>query len=210
MKTKIIFLVSSLVLFTTCIKDIAGPGGCFQQDVLPVFISNCTMSGCHNSKDKRAGYDLTTYEGIIKGIKARHPLNSEIYNTIRGNNPSMPQKPYPKLSLKDINTIKLWINKGAKNTSNCQSCDSVDFTYNGRVKNIMQTWCVGCHNTGNKGGGYDLSNYTNIILSIPNNKLIGSIKHQPGFLPMPQNGGQVSACDIKAIENWIKVGYPNN
>jgi hypothetical protein len=46
----------------------------------------------------------------MKGIKAKHPLRSEIYNTIKGRNPSMPENPYPKLSSSDVNMIKLWIN----------------------------------------------------------------------------------------------------
>ncbi|MEO6303480.1 MAG: cytochrome c, partial [Bacteroidia bacterium] len=172
-------------------------------------VSNCTMSGCHNSKDKRAGYDLSNYEGIMKGIKPKHPLNSEIYNTIKGNNPSMPERPYAKLSSKDVNMIKLWINMGARNSSNCKSCDTTNFEYTNRIKSIMQSWCVGCHNPGNKGGGFDLSDYNGLIVAIPNNKLLGSIKHQSGFIPMPQNGGQISSCEITAIEKWVVNGHPN-
>ncbi|MEO6302595.1 MAG: cytochrome c [Bacteroidia bacterium] len=211
MKTKLaLALLSSLLVLTTCTKDSAGPDGCFQEDVLPIFVSNCTMSGCHNSKDKRAGYDLGNYEGIMKGIKAKHPLNSEIYNTIKGNNPSMPQKPYTNLSSKDVNMIKLWINMGARNSSNCKNCDTANFSYSGRIKNIIQVWCVGCHNSGNNGGGFDLSDYNGLVNAIPNNKLLGSIKHLPGFLAMPQTGGRISQCEITAIEKWIGAGHPNN
>jgi hypothetical protein len=205
-----LLLLCNLVLLTTCKKDIAGPDGCFQEDVLPIFISNCTMSGCHNSKDKRSGYDLSNYEGIMTGIKPMQPFNSEIYNTIKGKNPSMPEKPYSKLSSKDVSMIKLWINMGASNTSNCKTCDTANFDYSGRIKGIVQNWCVGCHNSGNSGGGFDLSDYNGIIKSIPNNKLLGSIKHMPGVLAMPQTGGQLSKCEITSIEKWINNGYPNN
>lgn len=211
MKIRVTFLlIISFFLLTTCTKDQAGPDGCFQEDVFPIFVSNCTMSGCHNSKDKKAGYDLSNYEGIMKGIKSKHPLNSEIYNTIRGNNPSMPEKPYAKLSSKDVNMIKLWINMGARNSSNCKNCDTINFTYTGRVKGIMQIWCVGCHNSANSGGGFDLSSYSGVVSSLANNKLLGSVKHLPGFSAMPQSGGQISSCDISAIEKWIANGYPNN
>ena len=211
MKNKIVLvLLSGLFLLTTCTKDQAGPYGCFQEDVLPIFVSNCTMSGCHNSKDKRGGYDLSNYEGIMKGIKAKHPLSSEIYNTIKGKNPSMPAKPYSKLSSSDVNMIKLWINMGARNTFNCKSCDTTNFGYSGRVKGIMQRWCVGCHNSGNSGGGFNLSDYNGLIKAIPDNKLLGSIKHSAGFSPMPQTGGLVSQCEITAIEKWIANGYRNN
>ncbi len=168
------------------------------------------MSGCHNSKDKRAGYDLTTYEGIMKGVKPNHPLLSEVYKVIRGNNPSMPEKPYPKLNAKDVSLIKLWINMGAQNTSNCSNCDTVNFAYSSRVKDIMSTWCIGCHNPSSAGGGFDLSTYNGVAASVANNKLLGSMKHMSGFIPMPQGGDQIQACDINAIEKWINAGFPNN
>lgn len=210
MKIKLaLLLIIASVLLTTCTKDQAGPDGCFQEDVLPIFISNCTMSACHNTKDKRAGYDLSNYEGIMKGIKPKHPLNSEIYTTIKGNNPSMPERPYAKLSSKDVNMIKLWINMGARNSSNCKSCDTSNFTYSDRIKPIMQSWCVGCHNSGNSSSGFNLSDYSGVTAAIANNKLLGSIKHQTGFIAMPQNGGQISPCEIAAIEKWIVNGAPN-
>lgn len=210
MKKKLIVAALGTLFLATCTKDRSGPDGCFQEDVLPIFISNCTMSGCHNSKDKADGYDLSNYDGIMKGIKPKHPLQSEIYKTIRGNNPSMPQSPYPKLSAADVSMIKLWINMGAMNTSNCRNCDTLNYTYSGRINGIMQTWCVGCHNTGNSGGGFDLSTYNGLIQTIPNNKLIGSIRHSAGFMAMPLSGGQLSDCDIAAIEKWIVAGYPDN
>lgn len=199
-----------MLLLTTCTKDIVGPGGCFQEDVLPIFISNCSMSGCHNSKEKRGGYDLTNYEGIMKGVKPKHPLQSEIYRTIKGNNPSMPQSPYPKLSAKDLSTIKLWINKGASNTFNCKSCNTINDTYSTKIRPLIDVWCVGCHHSGNKGGGIDLSNYNGMVSSIANHKLLGSLNHLAGFSPMPQNAAPLQKCDIDAIEKWINHGYPNN
>lgn len=206
-KIIIIALIGSLLSFTTCIKDIYSPNACFQEDVLPIFITNCTFSGCHGSKS-RESYNLTTYDGIMQGITPKHPLLSEIYTSINGNNPSMPQSPYSKLSSKDVHTIKVWIQMGARNTSNCRSCDTTIFTYNAKIKTIMQTWCVGCHNSGNSGGGYDLSSSGGVISAVANNKLLGSINHQVGYSAMPKNAGQLSSCDIKAIEKWITAGYP--
>lgn len=210
MKTKLIFFACCMFVFSTCTKDIYGPNACFSENVLPIFVSNCTMSGCHNAKDKKARLDLTTYEGIMQGVKAYHPLLSDVYKVIKGNNPSMPEKPYAKLSAKDVSTIKLWIAMGAENTSNCSNCDTVDFSYTSRVKKIMDSWCTGCHNSSNAGGGFNLSSYDGVVNSIANNKLLGSIKHTAGVIPMPQSGGQLQACEINAIEKWINAGHPNN
>lgn len=207
---KILSLILLSILLTTCTKDIAGPDGCFQEDVLPIFVSNCTQAGCHNSKDKKEGYDLSNYEGIMRGIKPKHPLQSEIYKTIKGNNPSMPEQPYSKLSSKDVSMIKLWINMGAKNSSNCRTCDTTDYSYSGRIQKTLQTWCVGCHNASSAGGGYDLSDYAGVVNSISNNKLLGSLKHLPNYKPMPKNTNALQACEINAIEKWIAAGNLNN
>ena len=203
-------VAGAFMLLSTCAKDVYTPDACFSEDVLPIFISNCTMAGCHNANERKGDYDLTNYAGIMQGITPKHPLQSELYLVIRGNNPSMPQSPYNKLSSHDVNTIKAWIANGAPNSSNCRTCDTINFTYSGRVSNIMQTWCTGCHNSGSAGGGFNLANYNGVVSAIAGNKLLGSIQHLSGFSSMPKNAGQISQCDIDAIANWINAGYPNN
>lgn len=99
---------------------------------------------------------------------------------------------------------------GAPNSSNCSACDTTNVGYAGRVQPLMQTWCVGCHNASNSGGGYDLSDYAGVSNAVAGNKLLGSIKHLQGYSAMPQSGGQLSACDISAIEKWVNGGFPNN
>jgi hypothetical protein len=205
----IIFFCLSVFL-VTCSKDVYNPDVCFNENVLPVFISNCTMSGCHNAKDKVGGYDLSNYSGIMKGIKSKHPLNSEIYNSIKGNNPSMPPRSYSKLRAKNVSYIKIWIDMGALNSSNCIGCDTTKFAFKNRISPIMQNWCVGCHNSSNMGGGINLSDYVGVAKSVASNRFLGSIKHLQGYSAMPQSGGQFSSCDINAIEKWINSGYPNN
>ncbi len=204
-------LVAIPILFSyTCTKDVYAPDACFQENILPIFVSNCTMSGCHNSKEKEAGYDLSTYEGIMRGVVAKHPLRSEVYSVISGSNASMPQQPYSKLKGADVALIKVWINAGAKNSSNCYACDTTDFTYSGRVKPFLDTWCVGCHSGSNPSGAVNLSNYNGVASAVSGNKLIGSLKHEPGFFAMPPSGSKISNCEISAIQKWVDAGSPNN
>jgi len=208
MKTKISTIILFIAFtFTTCKYDVYNPDICFQQNVLPIFVSKCSMSGCHNSVDKAEGYDLSNYEGIMKGVKANHPLLSDIYRVIKGANPSMPLN--GKLSEKEVTYIKLWIKMGAKNTTNCSACDTTNYTYTAVVKPIMTNWCVGCHSSTNAGGGFDLSTYSGVTASVANNKLMGSIRQLAGHSPMPQ-GNKLSDCDIKLIGKWVSAGYPNN
>lgn len=210
-KISTLFAVFTLIIFSTCTKDVYNPDVCFNDNVLPIFISNCTMSGCHNAKDHKAGYDLTNYDGIKKGITPKHPLFSNLYNSIKGNNPSMPPRSYPKLKALEVTYVKIWIDMGALNSSNCGgACDTSKHSYSSRINPIMQTWCVGCHNASNAGGGINLADYTGATTTTALNRLIGSIKHTQGYSAMPQGGNQLSSCDIGAIEKWVNNGHPNN
>jgi len=206
----IIALAGVATLLTTCSKTVYNPDVCFQEDVLPIFITNCSMPECHSTQEHEAGFDFSNYDGIRNAVKPNHPLESKAYTTVNGNNPSMPRSPYPKLTTKQVNIIKIWINMGANNTSNCKSCDTTNFTFNNRIKVIMDAWCIGCHSATNSSGGYDLSTYTGVVNSITGNKLLGSLQHAAGYSPMPKNTSALAPCDVIAIGKWINSGYPNN
>lgn len=184
------------------------PTVCFTDNILPIFVSKCSMTGCHSPGSRRG--DFTTYEGIMKKVTANHPLKSSIYTKITGVNPSMPPKQNTQLTDQEKFMIEAWISMGALNQSNCTVCDTTSFKFSADIQPIMNTWCIGCHSSGNAGGGYDLSNYAGVVNSISNNKLSGSIKHSAGYQAMPQNGSQLSGCQISKIQSWINAGYPNN
>lgn len=195
-------------MFTTCTYDVYNPEVCFQQNVLPIFVSKCSTTGCHNATDNKAGYDLSNYEGIMRGVVPKHPLQSKNYTVISGINPSMPRG--EKLSKKEVSYIKIWIKMGAKNSSNCSTgCDTSAFTYGTVITPLLNTWCIGCHNSNNKGGGFDLSTYTGVKACITQGRFLGTIKHSSGFNAMPL-GTKLSDCDIVKIEKWINAGYLNN
>ena len=166
------------------------------------------MQGCHDASTHAEGYTFSNYEGIMKGIKANHPFQSEVYLSIRGNNPSMPRG--QKLSELEVSYIKTWIKLGAANTSDCKTCDTVDFTYSGRIEPILNSWCLGCHNPNQSDGGYDFSTYAGVVDAINNNRLMGSIYQQNGFTAMPKDAAKMDDCSINAIQKWVDAGFPNN
>ena len=198
---------ASFLFLTNCTSEVATPNICFKEDILPLFVSNCTQSGCHNGIDKEEDLDLSNYEGIMKSIRANHPYQSESWTQI--NSGEMPPSPYHKFTKYENNQIKHWIKSGAPNSSNCKTCDST-FTYKARIEPILNKWCVGCHSATYAGGGYDLSSYDKTILAIPYSKLEGSILHSAGYSAMPKNAGSLSDCDITAIKSWLAAGHPNN
>jgi len=195
---------------STCTYNEYNPDVCFQQNVLPIFVSKCGMSECHDgSTNKRPKLNLLNYEGIMAGVTPNHPDFSSVYTSVAGINPSMPPKSSPQLTNEEKSYIKIWIRMGAKNTSNCSSCDTSGFSYSAVIKAIITNWCVGCHSATNAGGGYDLSTYSGVSAAIVKNRFMGTIQQLSGYSPMPQ-GGKLSDCDIKLIVKWFNSGYPNN
>lgn len=184
-------------------------GVCFEGQILPIFISSCAKSGCHNAAKHEEGYVLDSYSNIMKkGIVPGYPEKSEIYEVIA--NGEMPPRGNTKLTSDQVALIKQWILEGAGNTANCMDCDTSVYTYNEAVSKIMQTNCTGCHSSVLKSGGVDLSTYAGVYQVAVNGKLIGSVTHAAGYSPMPQGGNQLSDCNIRQIEKWIESGALNN
>ncbi|MGZ3863048.1 MAG: c-type cytochrome [Bacteroidia bacterium] len=190
---------SAVVVFNACTYRANDPNVCYTENILPLLSSNC--GGCHN--------DLTNYEGTMKYVKKGHPLMSELYKQVKGPNPSMPQGPN-KLTQQQLFYLKAWISAGAPNSTNCVACDTAQYKFGADIQPILNNWCVNCHSSSNAGGGYDLSNYAGVVNSLTGGKLLGSIKHDPGYIAMPQGGGKISDCYINKIQNWIRVGHPDN
>lgn len=183
---------------------------CFEGSILPIFLSSCARSNCHDSKTREEGYVLDSYANIVrKGISPGNANESKLYKVLfeDGEDRMPPDAP---LSKAQSDSIAAWINQGAKNTTNCDCfCDTTRFTYASVIAPIMANNCVGCHKAGSLGGNIDLSGYANVRIQAANGKLLGSVTHAAGYSPMPQ-GGKLSDCQITQIRNWIDSGASNN
>ncbi len=89
----------------------------FEKFVRPVFAERC--QGCHNGKAKRAGLDLTTGEGFVKGadsgplVDAAKPADSKLLHVISYlERIKMP--PTGKLPDAQIAALDAWVKAGAK------------------------------------------------------------------------------------------------
>jgi len=199
-----------------------GPGGpsCdpdriyFQQQVLPILISNCTLSGCHNDASHQDGVILTTYEKVMStgGIEPGNPDDSELYEMITESDPDdrMPRPPVSPLSASQIQVIRQWITQGAQNLSCASACDTSSFSYSLAIKPLISNKCQGCHGSASASGGIDLSTYAGVKARVTDGRLWGAINHQPGFTPMPRNGNKLSDCEITQVRKWIESGSLNN
>ncbi|MFI5237324.1 MAG: hypothetical protein ACHQLA_05250 [Ignavibacteriales bacterium] len=114
------------------------------REVAEIFAMNCSESGCHGATEPEGGLNMTSYSEMIKGslgrpLEGHHeklaniyhhggpyggspvvPFNAEqslMYILLTGGTEDLTQRmPYERSSLSqiDINTIKDWINNGAR------------------------------------------------------------------------------------------------
>lgn len=97
-------------------------GVCFEAEILPIFQTNCALSGCHDAQSHEEGYILTDYQHIIakEGVKPGNAKDSKIYESITGNGEeSMP--PDAPLTDRQVTLIRVWIDQGAENSTNCSN-----------------------------------------------------------------------------------------
>lgn len=187
---------------------------CFERDVLPIFQSNCTQSGCHNTQDRTKGFDYSTYEGISKAVIPGDYRNSKTYQVLilTSGGEAMPPQPYNRLTDAQITTIASWIEEGANKTtcSDQGNCDVTNPSYSGTVKPILDTYCSGCHSGSSPQGNVDYNQYNGVKATVTNGRLLGAIDHASGFSAMPKNSNKLSACNILKIRAWIDAGALNN
>jgi hypothetical protein len=186
----------------------------FTNDILPLFISNCAKSGCHDPATHQEGIVLNSYAAIMASgeIEAGDPSEGDIMEVITENDPDkiMPPPPNTALSQAQIAMIATWISQGALNNACSGECDTLNVTYSGTVVPLLQSKCIGCHNSTTMSGNINLSNYTGVQVQALNGRLLGAVSHTAGYSPMPKSGGKLPPCEIDELRIWIEDGAPNN
>jgi hypothetical protein len=199
------------VVSTGCSPDTAW----FQQQVLPIFVSNCSSAGCHDAVSHQEGIVLTNYNSIMNTgkIVPGQPSRSKSWVKINESNTNdrMPPPPYNPLSQQQKDIIYKWIMQGAQNNACLElQCDTITVTYSTTIKNLLGNKCIGCHNNINASGGYDLSQYSGVKARVDDGRLWGSVNFLTGFSSMPKNGQKLSDCELNQLHKWISNGAPNN
>lgn len=184
---------------------------CFSTQILPLIVSNCATAGCHDATSRVEGLNLTSYASI-KAIAPAKSTNSTLVRYISlTSGKRMPPAPMPMMDTASINLIKKWIAQGSLNL-NCASwgsnCDTTNVKYTTHIVPIMNTYCKGCHNTGNKQGSINLDNFNDVKTQTSTGKLICTITGGSGCVKMPQGASTLSACDVRKIIKWNTAGCP--
>jgi hypothetical protein len=89
-------------------------------------------------------------------------------------------------------------------------CDSINSTYSNSIAQIMTDYCNVCHSASNPSGNVITDNYDGLNIVAKNGKLWGGVNWESGYVKMPNNGNQLSSCDLGKIKHWINAGSPNN
>lgn len=183
----------------------------FDNTILPLLVSNCSMSGCHDAASHKEDVILTSYSTIRNTgkIKLSKPSESELYRILLKSDPEdrMPQGKPPLLP-EQITQILKWIEQGALDNY-CDECDSAQASYALNIQPIIRNSCQGCHSGTTPSGNLDLSNYAGLKSVADNGKLIGAVSRLAGYKPMPESS-KLPDCDIGKIRVWISAGSPNN
>jgi hypothetical protein len=180
---------------------------CFERDILPIFVTNCAKSGCHDAITAEEELILNSWQGIMSaGIEPGNPSKSEVFKEIQG---KMGGPKYGNLNSDQKILIQKWIMLGAKNTTNCPTdCDSNQYKFSANIKPMIDKYCVGCHTYPSASGSVELSSHTGVAFVAKNGTLLNSLTHPTNW--MPKGGNKLSDCEIKQFEKWINAGAPND
>lgn len=195
---------------------------CFERDVLPVFLNNCAISGCHDGSGE-SRYNLNEYVSISHSVEPFRPYSSATYKAITstwGENKMPPGQP---LSLDNRTIIRLWIEQGARLTI-CQdtpagttpeyvnplACFSRD------VLPVLTSKCgiALCHDQITHKEGYVFTSYSTTMRAVSpgnpgNSKLYEVIRGSEEKMP-PAGKTQLTTAEIDSIAAWISYGALNS
>ncbi|HVN58487.1 MAG TPA: hypothetical protein VMT63_09340 [Bacteroidales bacterium] len=210
---------------TTCSTnppDTTAQGGgatraCYTRDILPILVSNCAMSGCHDAATHRSGYNFADYAHTVLAVYPGNASASSLYQAITGsgggkgeNEDIMPPPPKSPLTTAQIDTIAAWINYGALNETCAQACDTVNtVTFSGVIWPFMQQTCTGCHSGASPSGGVSLNSYADVQTIAASGVLWSALTGTNGKFLMPPSGS-LTRCRLRQFQLWINAGYLNN
>lgn len=188
----------------------------FQNQILPILVSNCTESGCHNAQDHEDGVVLTSFQSLVSTVEnaTQNDLHeNKLMRMILETDPDdrMPPPPNAPLSAAQIQLLQTWLAQGAQNNAcdeNAGGCDLADARFSTFIQPLVQTKCQGCHSGNNPQGGIQLTNYNEIKAVALNGKLYASVTRTSNW--MPKGGARLDDCNIQKIQAWVQAGAPQN
>jgi hypothetical protein len=225
----LLFTVFSWVTSCTHVANIANlPEICFTGEVLPIFVNNCAMTGCHNGGSGRESrMALNNYADIVREITPGNPNSSRLYQAIISKWGNL-MPPKQALSLENRTKIRVWIEQGATQTT-CPDVTGTtgtpgvkDSTYVARacftrdILPVIISRCATplCHDAVSHREGYNYTTYAGIMGSVspgvPGSSRLYRVITSGGESKMPPaNNPPLTAAEIDSIGKWISYGALN-
>ncbi|MEO5584012.1 MAG: hypothetical protein ABIQ75_01030 [Flavobacteriales bacterium] len=182
----------------------------FEQQILPLLISNCAVPGCHNvATNDNHDIQITSYTTLMQSGIVQ---DGDLWDAITDNDPDdiMPRPPQAPLTPAQIALIGQWIQQGAQNNSCVSACDTSNVTYSGTIAPMVQARCQGCHSGATPQGGLNFTSWQVLNGVAMDGRLAGAIQHQYPFASMPPSGPILPQCRIDQFLIWINAGAPQN
>ncbi|MBC7776806.1 MAG: hypothetical protein H7246_15335 [Phycisphaerae bacterium] len=188
----------------------------FQNQILPILVSNCTESGCHNAQDHQDGVVLISYQSLVSTVENATENDfheNKLMRMILENDDDdrMPPPPKSALPQAQINLLKTWLAQGGQNNAcdeNFGGCDISNATFSAFVQPLVQGRCQGCHSGSNPQGNIKLTSYAEIKTVALNGKMYAALTRSSNW--MPKGGAKLDDCSLQKIQAWIGAGAPNN
>lgn len=90
-----------------------------------------------------------------------------------------------------------------------QECDTADINFIGTIEPMLAGNCLSCHsnsNAPNFGNNLAIEDYQDVVNL--QQAILGAIKHEPPYSPMPKNGNKLNNCLIRQFEIWVENDFP--
>ena len=188
----------------------------FQNQILPILVSNCTESGCHNAIDQQEGVVLDSYQSLVTTVENATQNDFQENKLMRALletelDERMPPVPKSALPQAQIDLLKTWLAQGARNNAcdeNYGGCDVSDVKFSTFIQPLVQAKCQGCHSGSTPQGGIKLTSYAEIQALALDGRFYGAITRSSNW--MPKGGSKLDACNLQKIQAWISAGAPQN
>ncbi len=90
------------------------------------------------------------------------------------------------------------------------TCDTVDVSFTADIAPFFNPKCLSCHAGAFPSGGIDMSDHAGVMVQVNNGRLLGAVRHEQGFSPMPQGQAKLNNCEIALLESWVTQGALDN
>jgi mono/diheme cytochrome c family protein len=166
--------------------------------VQPILEAYCI--NCHSGPSPSGALDFDDYEDVAFIAQSGQLLGA--LKHLEGFEPMPPDQ--SKISNCEIALIEKWINDTTfVIPPDTTECDTSNITYADVVYPIFEANCITCHGPPSPASGIDLTNYDQVSFIAQSGQLLGSINHEAGYTPMPDNAPPLSDCEKLQIAKWV-------